>query len=125
MRLFALFAAALRKIRLDPTRNAAISERSAAATITGCSGHLGITQTYLWEDLSNMSPSNAELQRLLRLLGETATKAEQEAYAAGWRDCRAALLKAVSSVGDKPQGTNGIYTAMSETNGTAESAYAN
>ena len=54
-----------------------------------------------------MSPSNSELQRLLRLIGETAAKGEKDAYAAGWRDCRAAILNAISSVPQQP--ANGIY----------------
>ena len=49
------------------------------------------------------SEASNELQRLLRMLTETATKAEQEAYAAGWRDCRAALMKALSGVSEEPQ----------------------
>ena len=49
-----------------------------------------------------MSQSSVELQRLLHLLMDTATKAEEEAYAAGWRDCHAALLKAVATVTDAP-----------------------
>jgi hypothetical protein len=83
-----------------------------------------------------MSPSNAELQRLLRLLSETATKAEEEAYAAGWRDCRAAIVSAVSAIGDAPHGSNDIYNPLpamphsemphSELNGaSAERSYTN
>lgn len=78
-----------------------------------------------------MSPSNAELQRLLRLLSETATKAEEEAYAAGWRDCRAAIVNAVSALGDAPLGSNGLYNPLPEMphaplNGAApESSYTN
>jgi hypothetical protein len=74
-----------------------------------------------------MSPSNVELQRLLRLLADTATKAEQEAYAAGWRDCHGAMLKALGAVGDVPQAaSNALYNPMPEMNGAAsESAYAN
>ena len=71
-----------------------------------------------------MSPSNLELQRLLRLLTDTATKAEQEAYAAGWRDCRAAMLKALSAIADEPE-ANGIYNPLPERNGAAESSYTN
>jgi len=72
-------------------------------------------------------PANAELQRLLRLLTETASKAEQEAYAAGWRDCRAAMLKALSAVSDRPQAGDGnsIYAPMSDLNGSGESSYTN
>ena len=70
-------------------------------------------------------PANAELQRLLRLLTDTATKAEQEAYAAGWRDCRAAMLKALSAITDRPQGGDSIYMPMSELNGSGESSYTN
>jgi len=70
-------------------------------------------------------PANAELQRLLRLLTDTATKAEQEAYAAGWRDCRAAMLKALSSIGDRPQGGDSVYMQMSDLNGSGESSYTN
>ena len=70
-------------------------------------------------------PANAELQRLLRLLTDTATKAEQEAYAAGGRDCRAAMLKALSSITDRPQGGDSIDMPMSELNGSAESSYTN
>jgi len=74
-----------------------------------------------------MSPANAELQRLLRLLTDTAGKAEQEAYAAGRRDCRAAMLKALSAVNDRPQSSdgNGIYAPMSDLNGSSESSYTN
>ena len=75
-----------------------------------------------------MSPSNVELQRLLRLLADTATKAEQEAYAAGWRDCRAAMLKALGDFAAEPHAaSNGIYNPLPEMNGSApaESSYAN
>jgi hypothetical protein len=76
-----------------------------------------------------MGPANAELQRLLRLLTETAGKAEQEAYAAGWRDCRAAMLKALSAITDRPQASdsNSVYAPMSDVNvnGSGESAYTN
>lgn len=74
-----------------------------------------------------MSPSNGELQRLLRLLADTATKAEQEAYAAGWRDCRAAMLQALGAIADEPQAaSNALYNPRPEMNGAAaESAYAN
>jgi hypothetical protein len=73
-------------------------------------------------------PANAELQRLLRLLTETAGKAEQEAYAAGWRDCRAAMLKALSTIGDRPLAgeSSSIYAPMSsDMNGSGESSYTN
>jgi hypothetical protein len=60
-----------------------------------------------------MSPSNSELQRLLRLLAETATKAEQEAYAAGWRECRTAILNALAAVGDEPR-ANDFYAPEAE-----------
>lgn len=73
-------------------------------------------------------PANAELQRLLRLLTETAGKAEQEAYAAGWRDCRAAMLKALSAVGDRPTAgeSSSIYAPLSDMNGSSgESSYTN
>lgn len=74
-----------------------------------------------------MSPANAELQRLLRMLTETASKAEQEAYATGWRDCRAAMLKALSAVTDRPSATdgNGMYAPMSDMSGSGESSYTN
>lgn len=75
-----------------------------------------------------MSPSNVELQRLLRLLADTATKAEQEAYAAGWRDCRAAMLQAIGAVADEPHAaSNGIYNPVPEMHGSAptDSSYAN
>jgi len=70
-------------------------------------------------------PANAELQRLLRLLSDTATKAEQEAYTAGWRDCRAAMLKAMSTITDRPQANDSIYMPMSEINGGGDSGYTN
>ena len=63
------------------------------------------------------SEASTELQRLLRMLTETATKAESEAYAAGWRDCRAALMKALSGVGEEPQAESPVYTPVSELNG--------
>lgn len=59
-----------------------------------------------------MSPANAELQRLLHLLSETATRAEEEAYAAGWRDCRAAIVNAMSAIGEAPHGSNGFYNPL-------------
>jgi hypothetical protein len=71
------------------------------------------------------SEASNELQRLLRMLTETATKAEQEAYAAGWRDCRAALMKALSGVGDEPQTMSPAYTPVSELNGANGSSYTN
>ncbi|HEX3974015.1 MAG TPA: hypothetical protein VHX19_21960 [Stellaceae bacterium] len=71
------------------------------------------------------SEASNELQRLLRMLTETATKAESEAYAAGWRDCRAALMKALSGVGDEPQAAEPVYTPASELNGTNGSSYTN
>ena len=49
-----------------------------------------------------MNQAHGELQRLFRLLGETALKLEQDAYAAGWKDCRNAMIKAASSVSDVP-----------------------
>ena len=42
-----------------------------------------------------MNQSHTELQRLFRLMAETALKLEQDAYAAGWKDCRNAMIKAV------------------------------
>jgi hypothetical protein len=45
-----------------------------------------------------MRPSNTELQRLLHLLVDTASKAEHDAYNAGWRDCHAAMVKAMSGL---------------------------
>lgn len=49
-----------------------------------------------------MSASSAELKRLLVLLATAATKAEQDAYAAGWRDCHAAMVKAMFAITDAP-----------------------
>ena len=71
------------------------------------------------------SEASNELQRLLRALTETAAKAESEAYAAGWRDCRAALMKALSDVGDEPQVVSPAYTPISELNGANGSSYTN
>lgn len=79
------------------------------------------------------SEASNELQRLLRLLTETATKAESEAYAAGWRDCRAAMMRALGDIGDEPQAStstststsNGIYATPSPHNGAGETSYAN
>jgi hypothetical protein len=71
------------------------------------------------------SEASNELQRLLRALTETAAKAESEAYAAGWRDCRAALMKALSGVGDEPQAASPAYTPVSELNGANGSSYTN
>jgi hypothetical protein len=73
-----------------------------------------------------MSPSNTELKRLLGLLAETATKAEHEAYTAGWRDCRAAMLRAMAVIGDEPQAGHEFYNPLPEMNGAAaESSYTN
>jgi hypothetical protein len=71
------------------------------------------------------SEASNELQRLLRMLTETATKAESEAYTAGWRDCRAAMMKALSGVADEPQAAAPAYTPVSELNGTNGSSYTN
>ncbi|HWE72415.1 MAG TPA: hypothetical protein VG328_04590 [Stellaceae bacterium] len=71
------------------------------------------------------SEAGIELQRLLRMLTETATKAESEAYAAGWRDCRAALMKALSGVGEEPHAATPAHTPASELNGANGSSYAN
>jgi hypothetical protein len=71
------------------------------------------------------SEASNELQRLLRMLTETATKAENEAYAAGWRDCRAAMMKALSGVGDEPQAAGPVYTPVSPLNGANSSSYTN
>lgn len=49
-----------------------------------------------------MDQSHGELQRLFRLLAETALKLEQDAYTAGWRDCRNAMIKAMQSTSDVP-----------------------
>jgi hypothetical protein len=49
-----------------------------------------------------VNQAHAELQRLFRLLGETAVKLEQDAYAAGWKDCRNAMIKAVYAVNEVP-----------------------
>jgi hypothetical protein len=57
-----------------------------------------------------MNQSHIELQRLFRLLAETALKIEQDAYAAGWKDCRNAMIKTVYSVSDVPPSLpNGAY----------------
>lgn len=69
-----------------------------------------------------------ELQRLLRLLADAATKAEQEAYAAGWRDCRIAMLKALGEFVEEPHGgVEVLYDPLPEMNGgaPAQNAYAN
>ncbi|HEY1503498.1 MAG TPA: hypothetical protein VGF92_04310 [Stellaceae bacterium] len=71
------------------------------------------------------SEASNELQRLLRLLTETAVKAETEAYAAGWRDCRAAMVKALSAVGEEPEAPTTDYTPAAELNGANGSSYAN
>ena len=75
------------------------------------------------ENMSNEASN--ELQRLLRLLTETAVKAESEAYAAGWRDCRAAMMKALAGVGDEPQAAAPAYTPVAELNGANGSSYTN
>ena len=62
-----------------------------------------------------MNQSHMELQRLFRLLGEAALKIEQEAYAAGWKDCRNAMIKAVYAVSDAPPSLpNAAYRYDSE-----------
>jgi hypothetical protein len=49
-----------------------------------------------------MTQSHMEVQRLLRLLSEAAIKIEQDAYAAGWKDCRNAMIKAVYGTSEIP-----------------------
>lgn len=49
-----------------------------------------------------MNQSHIELQRLFRLLAEAALKIEQDAYTAGWKDCRNAMIKTLYSVSDVP-----------------------
>lgn len=49
-----------------------------------------------------MNQSHSELQRLFRLLAETTLKLEQDAYTAGWKDCRNAMIKAVYAISDVP-----------------------
>jgi len=49
-----------------------------------------------------MNQSHAELQRLFRLLAETTLKLEQDAYAAGWKDCRNAMMKVVYAISEVP-----------------------
>ena len=49
-----------------------------------------------------MNQAHAELQRLFKVLAETAIKLEQDAYAAGWKDCRNAMIKAVYAISDVP-----------------------
>jgi hypothetical protein len=71
------------------------------------------------------SEASSELQRLLRMLTETTIRAETEAYAAGWRDCRAALMKALAGVGDEPQVESPAYAPASELNGANGSSYTN
>jgi hypothetical protein len=52
-------------------------------------------------------------------------KAESEAYAAGWRDCRAAMATALAGVGDEPQAASTGYTPAAELNGANGSSYTN
>jgi len=63
-----------------------------------------------------MSQSHVELQRLLRLLSEATLKIEQDAYAAGWKDCRNAMIKAVYGISDIPPSLpNAAYRYESDT----------
>jgi hypothetical protein len=62
-----------------------------------------------------MSQANMELQRLLRLLSEEAHKVEHDAYAAGWRDCRNTIIKAINAISDvPPPPSNAVYRYDSE-----------
>jgi len=63
-----------------------------------------------------MSQSHVELQRLLRLVSEATLKIEQDAYAAGWKDCRNAMIKAVYGITDiPPSPPNTAYRYESDT----------
>jgi hypothetical protein len=66
-------------------------------------------------EIKTMSASSAELQRLLHLLLDTASKAEQEAYASGWRDCHAAMVKAIAGVADTPVAATASEPPAAET----------
>jgi hypothetical protein len=104
----------LRCSRIRWTRLEAVryqDSRIVATADQGSATHLGTNLAF--GRAPTMSPANSELQRLLRLLAETATKAEQEAYATGWRDCRVAIFNALAAVGDEPR-ANGFYAPEAE-----------
>jgi hypothetical protein len=68
-----------------------------------------------------MNQFHAELQRLFRLLAETALKLEQDAYAAGWKDCRTAMIKAVYAINDVPPSSpNAPYRYESDSSAAHE-----